>query len=654
MCGICGYTGRLDDNDVALDSATIKAMSDVIRHRGPDGEGSVVAGNAVLGHRRLSLIDLSSGWQPMSRTAEHDSELKTFGREESAAAGHEVAALTRDRYTIVFNGEIYNYAELRDQLHASGWQFYTNSDTEVLLVGYIAYGSAVLDKLRGMFAFAVYDSVSDELFIARDFFGIKPLYYAEDVDGHFVFASEAKAILEFPGFIRSVNRMALADYLCFEFPARRETLFNGISKLPAATWIRVSGGKIVEEATYWSPAMEPEYGRSTRLWAEEIDDAFSESVRYHNVADVEVGSFLSSGVDSSYMAACLSRENRDMKTFTVGFSEFSGEKDEVAWAKELSDEMEFSNFSHHITEQEYFDALPLIQWHMDEPLGDPAAAALWFVDDLASHHVKAVLSGEGADEFFGGYEIYQAPLEAWKLSWIPKSVLAGAARTLKCFGVRGHNYLERAASEPDDWYYTNANGAAFSMAERDQLMVSNDDFQSPIGVVSHLYVEGAKMGYDDVQRMQHVDTKCWLVDDILLKTDKMSMAHSLESRVPFLDRKVFDVARMIPTRQKLDTNQTKIPLRLAARRALPKAWANKKKLGFPVPIAEWIRHDERTEEVRKAFDSPAAREFFNADILNKLLSEHLDGKDNSRKIWIVYMFLLWHKEYFGESQAALR
>lgn len=649
MCGICGYTGRLNNNDVALDSVTIKAMSNVIRHRGPDGEGNVIAGNAVLGHRRLSIIDLSGGWQPMARSDKHDGALEAFGWSESEADEHVLSALTRDRYSIVFNGEIYNYVELRDQLSADGWRFYTSSDTEVLLVGYIAYGSAIVNKLRGMFSFAIYDSVLDELFIARDFFGIKPLYYAEDVDGHFVFASEAKAILEFPGVIKNVNRMALADYLCFEFPARRDTLFSGISKLPAATWIRVNGGEIVEEVTYWSPVMEPEHGRSTQSWANKINDVFSESVRYHNIADVEVGSFLSSGVDSSYMAACLSQENKSMKTFTVGFSEFNGEKDEVSWAKELSDEIKFSNYSRRITEKEYFDALPMIQWHMDEPLGDPAAAALWFVDDLASHHVKAVLSGEGADEFFGGYEIYQAPLEARKLMWIPKNVLLAAAQMLKRFGVRGYHYLERAASEPASWYYTNANGAAFSMAERNKLMASNDDFQSPIGAVSHLYAEGKMMGYDDVQQMQYVDTKCWLVDDILLKTDKMSMAHSLESRVPFLDKEVYNIARKIPTKKKLDTNQTKIPLRLAAQRVLPQAWANKKKLGFPVPIAAWIRHDERAAAIREAFNSMAAQEFFNVDVLNEFLDDHLGGKDNSRKIWIVYMFLLWHKEYFGEN-----
>lgn len=635
MCGICGYTAHCKN-----DEQVIEAMCDVIAHRGPDGEGRSILNGAVFGHRRLSLIDLEGGGQPMFRNSEKNSPVFIAGTQEDKERS--------TRYSIVFNGEIYNYQDIRLDLEKLGYAFSTTSDTEVLLLSYIAWGESMLDRLRGMFAFAIWDAETQELFCARDFFGIKPFYYTQTDDGHFVFASEAKSILAHPSYTKELNHRALEDYLVFQFPANEETFFKGIYKLAPATFIRVKEGKVIQKKQYWKPQFEPVEGRSLEELAKEIDDEFRVSVRYHNVADVEVGSFLSSGIDSSYMAACLAKENEGIKTFTVGFAEYEGERDEISWAQELAKELKVENHSHHITKDEYWDALKKIQYYMDEPSGDPSAVALYFVDREAAKHVKAVLSGEGADEFFAGYAIYQAPLQSHKASWVPKPLLNAAASAFDHLGIRGANYLHRAAAGPSSWYYTNANGVAFSEEERRRVLKKKDaTCESPLSMVAPVYKEAQARGYDDIQQMQHVDLYFWLVNDILLKTDKMSMAHSLESRVPFLDRGVFDVARHIPTHDKVTVQQTKIPLRKASEAAIPEKWAAKKKLGFPVPIVSWLREDEYAARIRSSFTSETAQEYFNTDELERILDEHIAGKDNSRKIWIIYMFLLWHEAYFG-------
>ena len=555
----------------------------------------------------------------------------------------------------MFNGEIYNYRDLRCELEAEGWTFKTESDTETLLVSYLAWGSLLLDKVRGMFAFAIWDKQKQELFCARDFFGIKPFYYTLQDGEHgpqFIFASEIKCILEHPAYERALNEEALEQYLCFQFSALPETFFKGIMKLEPAHCMTVRADGTTETQRYWRPTYDFDESRSREDTVEAIDAAMRESVRYHNVADVEVGSFLSSGIDSSYMAACLASENPDIKTFTVGFAEYEGERDEITWARELADELHIENNSKHISEEEYWASLPRVQWHMDEPSADPSAVALYFVDQEAAKKVKAVLSGEGADEFFGGYRIYQTPFANQKLAWAPKGLLRGASKAARALGVRGANYLERASETPEDWYYTNANGVAFSPDERERLRAGKRPdgaarVASPQELIAPAYAEVA--GLDETTRMQYVDLYFWLVGDILLKTDKMSMAHSLESRVPFLDKEVFNVSRTIPTPLKANDEQTKITLREAAERAIPKDWAQKEKLGFPVPVVNWLRQDRYYDEIKEWFTGDIAERFFNTDELVKLLDEHRGGADRSRKIWIVYMFLMWYKIYFVDK-----
>ena len=648
MCGICGFTGAVE-----ADLPTLKAMCDVMAHRGPDGEGQYLDDGIALGHRRLSLIDLEGGNQPMVRaTGEHEAHVTSPALGGGTSVAGAEAAAAKGDFAIVFNGEIYNYQDLRADLEAEGWAFQTHSDTEVLLTGYLAWGEAVLDRLRGMFAFAIWNRKTRELFCARDFFGIKPFYYtlADGPRGpQFVFASEIKCILEHPAYERALNEEALEQYLCFQFSALPETFFKGIFKLEPAHCLTVRADGTMTTRRYWRPTYNFDEDRSREDTVEAIDAAMRESVRYHNVADVEVGSFLSSGIDSSYMAACLAKENPAIKTFTVGFAEYEGERDEITWARELADELHIANSSKHIGEEEYWASLPRVQWHMDEPSADPSAVALYFVDQIAAEQVKAVLSGEGADEFFGGYRIYQTPFANAKLSWAPKGLLKGASKAARALGVRGANYLERASETPEDWYYTNANGVAFSPEERERLRAGKRAEGSarpaaPQELIAPAYAEVA--GLDDTTRMQYVDLFFWLVGDILLKTDKMSMAHSLESRVPFLDKRVFEVSATIPTRLKANGEQTKLTLREAAERAIPKDWAQKEKLGFPVPMVNWLRQDRYYEQVKEQFTSELAARFFDTDELVRLLDEHKAGADRSRKIWIVSMFLLWYRIYF--------
>ena len=416
MCGICGFTQATESS-----LPTLKAMCDVMAHRGPDGEGQYIdAGSGIaLGHRRLSLIDLANGNQPMVRaTGEHAAAITSPALHlDGAPCGTLEQAAAKGQFAIVFNGEIYNYRDLRAELEAAGWAFQTNSDTEVLLTGYLAWGEGVLDRLRGMFAFAIWNRETRELFCARDFFGIKPFYYTQQ-NGQFIFASEIKCILEHPAYTRELNREALEQYLCFQFSALPETFFKGVFKLAPAHCMTVHADGTITTRRYWRPEYHFDNQRSRQDTVEAIDEAMRDSVRYHNVADVEVGSFLSSGIDSSYMAACLAKENPDIKTFTVGFEcykdaaannvEGAGGKtmrDEISWARELADDLHIANTSKYIGEAEYWESLPRVQWHMDEPSADPSAVALYFVDQIAATQVKAVLSGEGADEFFGGYRI---------------------------------------------------------------------------------------------------------------------------------------------------------------------------------------------------------------------------------------------------------
>lgn len=612
MCGFAGFTGYLENGkDVLTD------MMNRIIHRGPDSAGQYIDDKAYMGFRRLSIIDLDNGSQPM------------FNEDR--------------KIVITFNGEIYNHRELREELIAKGHIFANNSDTEVLIHAYEEYGKDMLNRLRGMFAFVIWDSEKETIFAARDFFGIKPFYYTVTDDGHLIYASEIKSILAHPSYKKEVNPVALENYLTFQYSVLEETFFKGIFKLMPAHYMtyNVKNGELNIER-YWEPVFEPDNSKSLDEWVNEIDDAMHDSVEHHKISDVEVGSFLSSGVDSSYVAATFNGD----KTFTVGFD--YEKYNEINYAKALSDKIKIDNYSKLVSSEEYWDAIPKIQYHMDEPLADPAAIALYFVSQTAAKHVKVSLSGEGADEFFGGYNIYHEPFDLNGFQKLPLGLRKGlaSAATAIPFKFKGKNYLVRASKSLEERFIGNA--FMFNETEREKIL-KNPTGKYPHTELTKPYYDKVK-DLDDVTKMQYIDINFWLIGDILLKADKMSMAHSLEVRVPFLDKKVFEVARHIPTEYKVNQHNTKYAMRMAAHRYLPDMVAEKKKLGFPVPIRIWIKDEKYYNMIKKAFTSDAANEFFNTDMLVQYLDEHKEGKaDNSRKIWTVYMFLVWYNDFFGDG-----
>lgn len=606
MCGFCGFIDtNLEDKDLVLTN-----MMDKIAHRGPDSSGKYIDDCISIGFRRLSFLDLESGAQPLYNED--------------------------GRFVLTFNGEIYNYREIRDKLIALGHIFKTNSDSEVLIHGYEEYGTDLLSHLRGMFAFVIWDVKTKTLFGTRDFFGIKPFYYTL-FNNTFVYASEIKALLEHPHVKKELNEEALETYMTFQYSALPETFFKGIFKLPPGHFFVLKDGDMTI-TRYWEPVFNEKEGL-LEDYVDKIDLGIKESIEAHKISDVEVGSFLSSGVDSSYVASCFHGDN----TFTVGFD--NENYNEISYAKELSKEINIPNKHKVITPEEYWSVLPKVQYHMDEPLADPSAVALYFVSELASKHVKGVLSGEGADELFGGYNIYKEPIDTANYRKLPKALrkfLATIANAIP-FDFKGKNFLVRTSKEIEERFIGNA--YMFSVQERQSLLRISTSAKDPFELVKPIYAK--VQNKEDVTKMQYLDMHMWLTGDILLKADKMSMAHSLELRVPFLDKKVFEIAAELPVKYRVNKQNTKYAMRLAAKRNLPPAVANKKKLGFPVPIRVWLKEEKYYHIVKEAFASETASKYFHTEKLIQLLDEHLKGIcDNSRKIWTIFMFLTWYKEYF--------
>ena len=602
MCGFVGFVDKIDNK-----KKVVKEMADIIKHRGPDSDGYYTNENVALGFRRLSIIDLDGGSQPIYNEK-------------------------KDK-VIVFNGEIYNYQEIREELLKKGYKFSTKSDTEVILHGYEEYKEKILDKLRGMFAFIIYDIEDNSIFGARDFYGIKPMYYYL-TDDEFMFASEIKAFLGHPNFKKELNRDMLKQYLTFQYSVGENTFFKNVYKLRPGHYFTYKDGNLNIQK-YYEIDLTSDNSKTLDEWEDIIRKELNESIKYHKVSDVEVGSFLSSGVDSSIVATLSDVD----KTFTVGYD--NKKYSEIDYAKELSEKIGVKNISKKISKKEYFDKFSLIQYHMDEPLADPSAAALYFVTNTASKHVKVALSGEGADEIFGGYNIYHEP---YSVSWYNKiPYLIRRSVGMVAYPFRNHtgfNFLVRRSMKLEDRYVGNA--FIFEPRDADKILSYKDSHT--FKELTRPYYEKAK-NYDDVGKMQYIDFNFWLIGDILLKADKMSMANSLEVRVPFLDRELISNVIGIPSKYKIVGNETKYAFRQVCRENLDSKWADKKKLGFPVPIREWIKDEDTYSELYELFSKE--NEFFNTKNIIKLLEEHKKGKrDNSRKIWTIYSFLVWYQEYF--------
>lgn len=624
MCGIAGIIGNPRQK-----KEIIHKMVDAITHRGPDDDGFFSDTAVAFGMRRLSIIDLGGGKQPITNEA--------------------------GNLIVVFNGEIYNYQELYDELREKGHHFKTKSDTEVLVHLYEEEGEAMLSRLRGMFAFSIYNKNTKELFIARDQFGIKPLYYLVKDEKIVAYGSEIKSLLLYPGFKKEVNHDAVYNYLSFQYNPLEETFFKGIWKLPPASYLKikvVTGGQEISQKSYWSY----QFAKDTERHATHVDEkrlkaevlaGLENSVKAHMVSDVPVGAFLSGGIDSAAIVALMSKNtDKKVSTFTIGFDKVS----EMKEAKVMAD---FINTDHHeimLKSEEYLEALPKITWHFDEPVADPSAVALYFLAKEARKHVKVVLSGEGSDELFGGYNIYREPFALSKMNIIPKTIQDLILKPIvnSGFNFYGKNYLKRHFMKVEERYIGNAN--IFKPGE-----------------IGHLwkYAEGEKReerlslepwyrkmrGLTDSQKMQGIDLAFWLPGDILQKADKMTMANSLELRVPFLDKRIAEISERIPEKFKYKAGKTKYVLRKAMEGVLPKETAARKKLGFPTALRHWLR--EKPEAFSTLIlENEYIKEHFKVGFIKHLFKQHADGsEDNSRKIYMLYMLALWYNVFIEDSSA---
>ena len=604
MCGIAGYINYTNKPNKKI----LKSMTDRIAHRGPDAEGFYLDNIAALGHRRLSIIDLSTGNQPM------------YSNDK--------------KIVIVFNGEIYNYLELKKELEKK-YKFSTTSDTEVLIYGYREWGHSLTSKLRGMYAFALWDIDKGELYCARDIWGIKPFYYYEN-NNTFMFASEIKAFLDHPDFVKEFNDTILSAYLCFNSVPTNETFFKGVKRLePGYQLILNKEGLKIEK--YFELEFK-ETDNNLEDIAEDINKAMIDSVKHHEIADVEVGSFLSSGIDSSYLVSISKPDH----TYTVGYD--NPKYDEISYAKDLTKKLGIKNTSKKINKEEYIKAFPKIMYHMDEPLADPSAIALYFVAEIASKDVKVVMSGEGADELFGGYNSYQEEItQKWymKIPYPLRNLASKAAGLIP--DARGLNFIWRRGQKLEDYHI--GLGRVFRDKEAMNIIKPTNQIHTR-DIVKPFYDE-YKNNSTMVQR-QVIDYYFWLVRDFLHAVDRNTMMFGLEARTPFLDKEVYEVARKMPTYAKINTETTKPALRMAAQKVIPNESYKKKKLGFPVPLREWIKEDDLYQDIKKEFNSETAEKYFKIDKINKLLEDHHNNKkDNYKKIWTIYTFIVWYKQFFA-------
>ncbi|APJ12221.1 asparagine synthase (glutamine-hydrolyzing) [Bacillus safensis] len=616
MCGFVGVFNHRPLSETTEQEELIKQMNRLIVHRGPDDEGYFHDEHVGFGFRRLSIIDVEHGKQPLSYEDE--------------------------KYWIIFNGEIYNYVELKEELVKKGYTFSTDSDTEVLLATYRHYKEEAASKLRGMFAFLIWDKEAQLLYGARDPFGIKPLYFTQ-MDEQVYFASERKSLMAVSENIL-FDETSLQQYMSFQFVPEPNTLDQKVHKVEPGHQFTLRPGQEIEFKTYWKVQFKPEQTQEQKL-IEEVRDAIYDSVKIHMRSDVPVGSFLSGGIDSSFIVSVAKEFHPELKTFSVGFQQdgFS----EVDVAKETADKLGLQNFSAVISPEEYMNELPKIVWHLDDPLADPAAIPLYFVAKEAKKQVTVVLSGEGADELFGGYNIYREPLSLKPFESVPsmlKKLLLRLARLMP-EGMKGKSFIVRGCTPLEERYIGNAK--IFEEPVKKNLLKQYDPNITYRDVTKTYFEESA--GYSDINKMQYVDIHTWMRGDILLKADKMTMANSLELRVPFLDKVVFEAASKIPEELKTKDGTTKYLLRKAAEGIVPDHVLNRKKLGFPVPIRHWLKN-EMNAWAKDIIKNSQTDEYINKAYVLDLLNEHCAGKaDHSRKIWTVLIFMIWHSIYVERS-----
>ncbi len=633
MCGLlalveaAGPVGLQTQPDVA---DAVADASHLMRHRGPDEPGTWADGPVVFGFNRLSIIDIAHSHQPLR-----------WGPPE-----------TPDRYVLVFNGEIYNYMELRDELAAAhGAVFTTDGDGEPIIAAYHHWGTEALSRLRGMFAFALWDTVDGELLCARDPFGIKPLFLATGPGGTAV-ASEKKCLLQLADVVQfdpDIDERAVQHYTVLQYVPEPETLHRGIRRLESGCYARIRPDRLEPLVTrYFVPrfAAVPFSRGGEQARYDEITAVLEDSVAKHMRADVTVGAFLSGGIDSTAIAALAIRHNQRLITFTTGFEREGFSEIDVAVAS--AEAIGARHVAKVVSPSEFVAALPEIVWYLDEPVADPALVPLFFVAREARKHVKVVLSGEGADELFGGYTIYREPLSLRPFNYLPAPLRRSVGKMSKPLpeGLRGKSLLHRGSLTLEQRYYGNAR--SFSDEQLRAVLPGFRPEWTHTDVTAPVYAES--LGWDPVARMQHLDLFTWLRGDILVKADKMTMANSLELRVPFLDPEVFAVAARLPQDAKITRTTTKYALRRALEPIVPAHVLNRPKLGFPVPIRHWLRAGELLEWAYAMVGSSAADQFVDVGAVRRMLDEHRSGvADHSRRLWTVLIFMLWHAIFVEHS-----
>ncbi|MFE4568466.1 asparagine synthase (glutamine-hydrolyzing) [Paenibacillus chitinolyticus] len=616
---MCGITGVMYFEDREPSVSMLQQMTDVIHHRGPNDSGFWTENRIGLGFRRLSIIDIAEGHQPLCN------------EDESV--------------WIIFNGEIYNYKSLRSMLQDRGHVFRTNSDTEVIVHLYEEFGEECVKHLRGMFGFAIWDRRKKQLFAARDHFGIKPFYYQYN-DRQLLFGSEIKSLVASGSVSPSIRTESLMNYLTFQYVPEPNTMFEGIQKLPPAHYIKASFDGEMSIHRYWDPMFEP-VDRPFGEYVEQIRETLKDSVVHHMVSDVERGCFLSSGIDSTAIAAHM-RQIEPIRTFSVGFE---GPNNETLIAAETARALGTEHYSKIITREDFFNTLPKAVWHQDEPVADPSAIALYHVAQLAREHVTVTLSGEGADELFGGYRIYREPLSLAPLESLPLSVRRMLHRLVKMLpaGMKGRNYLLRGTTPLEERFLGNAKIFTEDM-KAEVLRVDSEMFkryQNPFQIAAQYYDKTKHQ--DPVTRMQYIDMNLWMPGDILMKADKMTMAHSLELRVPLLDKELFEVARRIPTKYRIAEGTTKHIFRKAMEGIVPDFILNRPKLGFPVPLRDWLKGPTGSTMVEQ-IKASGIEDYVKIDAIERMAKLHQNGQgDYARRLWTIYMFALWHATYMQET-----
>jgi asparagine synthase (glutamine-hydrolysing) len=635
MCGLLAFVSSATGGNAPGSSGTAEAIasaSHLMRHRGPDEPGTWAdpGGTVVFGFNRLSIIDIEHSHQPL-----HWGPLESPGR-----------------YELVFNGEIYNYLELRAELaEQHGAIFATDGDGEAIVAAYHYWGADALTRLRGMFAFALWDNVAGELFCARDPFGIKPLFIATGTGGTAV-ASEKKCLLELAeliGFDTAIDLRAVQHYTVLQYVPEPETLHRGVRRLESGCYTRIRPGTAVPESTrYFMPRFDaiPITRDTEQARYDEITAVLEDSVAKHMRADVTVGAFLSGGIDSTAIAALAIRHNPRLITFTTGFEREGFSEIDVAVAS--AEAIGARHIAKVVAPDEFVAALPEIVWYLDEPVADPALVPLFFVAREARKHVKVVLSGEGADELFGGYTIYREPLSLKPFDYLPGPLRRSMGTLSKPLpeGMRGKSLLHRGSLTLQQRYYGNAR--SFSDAQLRDVLPGFRPEWTHTDVTAPLYAESAD--WDPVARMQHIDLFTWLRGDILVKADKMTMANSLELRVPFLDPEVFAVASRLPVAAKITRTTTKYALRRALEPIVPSHVLNRPKLGFPVPIRHWLRAGPLLEWAHEMLDSSATDQLIDVSAVRRMLDEHRCGtSDHSRRLWTLLIFMLWHAIFVEHS-----